>query len=104
MMIDINTLKNAIPDTRVSMFENCRECTLLSKEEILRIIDSLPEIEAEPVKHARWVTWNFPGDEHCYCTECEQRYDLQELYLGGYDYPKYCPNCGARMDGENETD
>ena len=56
------------------------------------IIQGMPTVDAVPVRHGKWVddsngiegAWN-------YCSVCgEQAIDL-------YDY---CPNCGARMDGE----
>lgn len=49
-------------------------------------------IEAEPVKHGRWVRI---GCDEFVCSECCAHYE--------YEYIKceynYCPNCGAKMDG-----
>lgn len=49
----------------------------------------------DPVKHGKWIekygTW--------YCSECDK------TGYKGYIPAKpsdYCPNCGARMDGEKE--
>ena len=65
-----------------------------------------PTIEAEPVKHARWkkskkekmyCDWEMNGwfDYPEICTNCG--YDATEYGMG---VGNYCPNCGARMDGE----
>ena len=54
----------------------------------------LPTVEAEPIKHGRWI---YPNDETYppYCSECKQ---------DAIDYieSNYCPNCGARMDEVEE--
>lgn len=58
-------------------------------EEILEIIGNEPTIEAAPVVHGRWVTrksWYF-----FVCSECSYE---------SVSHSGYCPNCGARMDGD----
>lgn len=50
------------------------------------IIEHCPTVDAEPVRHGRWV-------EGIACSECRQ-VDLSK--------PNYCPNCGAKMDGGAE--
>lgn len=50
-------------------------------------IDEQPTIEAEPVKHGRWM---YPF----YCSECT----FVPYYSSDITY-YYCPNCGAKMDG-----
>lgn len=52
-----------------------------------QIIDDAPTIEAEPVKHGRWM---YPF----YCSEC----GFTPYYSSDLTY-NYCPNCGARMEG-----
>ena len=56
------------------------------------VIDDAPTIDAEPVKHARWV-WdsNAPHREHgAYkCSNCGCHSDFEE---------NYCYNCGYKMD------
>lgn len=57
------------------------------------------EGKRDAVKHGRWV-------DHCVrdwrCSECGGKL-LKVRNIDGYCYddkPKYCPNCGARMDLE----
>ena len=60
------------------------------------------EIITEPaVKHGRWEVWSRPGDEETgNCSVCKTTYSTEELFMGGTEFPKYCPECGARMDEE----
>ena len=61
------------------------------------ILDA-PTVDAEPVRHGKW-RWDFGSDDvrtHWYCSECNHAYF--EPFTD--KFYKYCPNCGARMDGE----
>ena len=64
-------------------------------------LDSLPTVDAVPVKHGKWETPQRHGaityDKHAYA-ECSCCHTPQYLARG----MNYCPNCGARMDGEDE--
>lgn len=55
-------------------------------------------VEAEPIKHGRWIEIGHPWYE---CSECGERTAV--VNLNGEVVWNYCPNCGARMD-EKETD
>jgi hypothetical protein len=67
---------------------------------MIRWIRKQPTIEAEPVKHGRWVEWwppkhmVFTGEEVLFrCSNCSANY-------GSKENMRYCPNCGAKMDLE----
>ena len=55
-------------------------------------------LEAEPVRHGRWVSDEV--DVLFHCSVCETQistswdYDCDEMW-------NYCPNCGAKMDGDS---
>lgn len=57
-------------------------------------IDRAPTIEAEPVRHGRWVK---DGD-FLICLNCESEIDVKNS-LGVENRKEYCPNCGLKMDG-----
>ena len=63
-------------------------------------IEMFPRIDAEPVKHGRWIK---KATSVWHCSVCLKEnhyayyYDLSD-YTALQDY--YCPNCGAKMDGE----
>lgn len=57
----------------------------------------MPEIEAEPVRHGRWLNARISGDDFKKCSECECY--IENTYFANDYNVRYCPNCGAKMDG-----
>ena len=63
-------------------------------------IDCIPSADVRPVVRGRWVH----GEYGPYCSNCDG-YPPTRKRLGypgetEFDYAKFCPNCGAMMDGE----
>ena len=56
----------------------------------------IAELEAEPVRHGRWEKSNYNGS--LCCSECKDVY-IDKTWFGGGKW-NYCPNCGAKMDGD----
>ena len=54
------------------------------------LIDKCPTIDAEPVRHGRWIPTR-PYMHSAKCTVCGNIWDLET--------PR-CPSCGAKMDLE----
>ena len=82
-------------------------------------IADAPTIDAVPVRHGEWTIDGMNEYELSYgCIGYEPRYRCSrcgittESYLrtekpimpGDADFPNYCPNCGARMDGKEKND
>jgi len=63
------------------------------------IMNNVPTIEAEPIKHGRWSRERLPStDGGSYevfrCNMCSEAFNWRT---------NYCPNCGAKMEGgEND--
>lgn len=64
------------------------------------LLEELPAADVAPVVHGRWLTWEemFPGKTPkkknnlgVFCSSCKNHADNM------FDF---CPNCGARMDGD----
>jgi len=65
----------------------------------------------ENQKTGHWILTDVEGNRvwNCNCSECGK--DPQD-YIGGSEnwwliknkLPKYCPNCGAKMEGENNDE
>lgn len=65
-----------------------------------KCISGMPAADVVEVRRGRWIK-PVPGDGENYCSVCK----AEQPWFYGYGYyePDYCPNCGARMDKENET-
>ena len=53
-----------------------------------------PAANVAPVIHGRWLR----ADDFVICSQCEAEMN-QKNSLGVDNFKNYCPNCGARMDG-----
>lgn len=67
-----------------------------------KLIDEAPAVDAVEVVHGRWEQ-SVEKDEwygHIYtCTECEYQCMVDDG-TGNEVVPNYCPNCGAKLDGD----
>lgn len=57
--------------------------------ELQLLLNKIPTIDAEPVRHGRWIDTSIGTIE---CSECGHGYNL----VGRFVF--YCPHCGAKMD------
>lgn len=59
-------------------------------------LDAMQTADVAPVRHGHWI------EDHDYlkCPECSVMVKLDFTFfdIGNWDY---CPNCGAKMDGED---
>ena len=82
--------REAVIDLITRRYENPEICALE--------INSIPVADVAPVRHGRWVDRIVDENEviqpwmkRYYCSEC--------LEGGNQSWFKFCPNCGAKMDG-----
>ena len=70
---------------------------------ILAIVDAQPTADVVEVRHGRWGEYeSFPLTSSLNghpCSECGMHFSTLAIPV-----MKYCPNCGARMDKEDEHD
>lgn len=98
-LIDADMLKEKVPNTNVDIFENCRNCSTLMDWQVKELIDEQPTIEAVEVKRGRWEEHILDGimghrPTIIVCSECN---------CTAFAKFNYCPNCGAKMDGEEKN-
>lgn len=79
--------------------------TLLTPEEFAEYLYELPAADVAPVVHGRWISWEKAGncvpspDRH----ECSVCHDAAQVLVNGFELlSDYCPNCGAKMDGDRK--
>lgn len=60
----------------------------------VKILNQFPSADVEPVRHGRWECAKR-------CPICgEDRFKGLDADIWADWEPPYCPNCGAKMDGE----
>ena len=61
---------------------------------------NIPAADVAPVVHGRWV--EYPVAHYFKCSECRYTvpYRKAAVMVDGKRAYKYCPNCGAKMDGD----
>lgn len=71
------------------------------------VLHDLPAADVEPVRHGRWITWAeadncIPSPNRHECSIC---HDAAQVLVNGVELlSAYCPNCGAKMDGGENSD
>lgn len=90
---------------RLKKYEDkCHDCPIVcAKEEVKKAYDELEQVKRERdvfVRHGKWVKTD---NGVCYwyeCSLCHERTPFGE-YKNEW-FSDYCPNCGARMDEEEQ--
>ena len=83
---------------REGLFESSQFDTYNDYSMMLDTIDLAPTIEAEPVKHGRWIKCT--GDSRLICSVCKCKEHVPTIN-GKPIVWVCCPNCGTRMDEED---
>lgn len=63
-------------------------------DEMIKVTQDTPAVDAEPVRHGRWILNKHYGDYEC--SECGAG-DFTALDFKQHRM-NYCPNCGCKMD------
>ena len=108
-LIDADALLKAFDndiDTDVCQtFLDCYSEWGFSRDTVERAITDAPTIEAEPVRHGRWeyhdCVCTGDGLIAVYaCSACQGCID--EDVFDQLHETRFCPNCGAKMDGDSK--
>ena len=84
-------------------------------------IDKIPAADVAEVRHGEWLEDEY--NETTYCSECKEEALYKSIFEEQFDYDweenlvpcgyeehkeyirtKYCPNCGAKMDGDTNDE
>ena len=99
--IDADALIDNIPQADLSNDKKISKCGAIA-DMVLLVCDA-PTIDVAPVVHGEWILVG--TNEHDYETSVEEKCSLCGRYVYRYDtepQDNFCPNCGAKMDGEGE--
>lgn len=80
-------------EDRLRMADYCGDTVAL---DIGGVIKGIPAADVAEVRHGRWINTNKEVEQMCKCSECG--YPISYFW----SRTPYCPNCGARMDKEDE--
>lgn len=88
---------------RMAAYE--KEIVRMDMEAFCKFLQGRPTVDAEPVRHGRWIDEIEPNavtasgrEVHVFrCTACDFTWANKTAVL---HYFNYCPNCGAKMDAE----
>ena len=79
----------------------CISCFMTDAKEI---VDSQDAEDVRPVVHGEWFEDSDPGEEygtHYACSNCHVCYGTRTPPEEICNVYKFCPNCGAKMEGFN---
>lgn len=65
-------------------------------EDAYEIVQNAPVEDVAPVVHGEWIEYQIPNIICCSICDCGLGVDKKHF--------KYCPNCGAKMDGGKQND
>lgn len=85
-------------DTLWEIFENAGWCDNADRDVAQDLLDKAPSVDAEPVRHGRWVQKKTITAFH-HCSICGATHKMQAS-CNKYVLFRYCPFCGAKMDQE----
>ena len=71
---------------------------LVSNHPVVIAAKCAPTIDAEPVRHGKWV--HVEDDEYL-CSACKMEFTIEDFESF---VTNYCPNCGAKMDGGKQDE
>ena len=87
--IEKNKIREAILDWAVCL----NNPNTLSRSDALFIIDNVEADDVAPVVHGKWLYAETDDEQFFLCSVCNNK---------EYWESNYCPECGAKMDEEQE--
>ena len=110
-LIDANALKQMFDEREaddVELYGGVHIIECFPADDAKEIVDQMPTVDAVEVVHGRWIkgdglknTKFIPCSGILYCSNCKNEAYWDTDY--GQQKFDYCPNCGAKMDGDGNA-
>ena len=101
--IDIAIYAIKMFDKHEADCERCA-CNLLAERDALKEEKLISNADVAEVVHGEWKLLDECSNAGVYCSICHKAvYRESAWYKNVHIKSKYCPNCGAKMDKEDET-
>lgn len=102
----VHDLVKSLPKYHMFSYDRTKSMIGISPDDADFGVDKMPAAPVVEVRHGRWF---FTEYEFFTCSVCGESYyngaestAQAESYLNSGHTYKYCPNCGARMDKEDD--
>ena len=69
----------------------------------VKILNQFPVADVAPMRHGRWISLTDCSNAGVYCSVCHKKVYKEDYAICNRKNKlrsDYCPNCGAKMDGE----
>ena len=69
----------------------------------VKILNQFPVADVAPMRHGRWISLTDRSNAGVYCSVCHKKVYKEDYAICNRKNKlrsDYCPNCGAKMDGE----
>ena len=70
--------------------------------DVVRRLHEVPAADVAPVVHGEWYLLDDCANAGLYCSVCSRRVHREEFAYKKLR-SKYCPHCGAKMDGGKDN-
>lgn len=97
-LIDANKAVKAVYDFCDNEIGDSPDNYLIKGSDVLKLIESIPTVDAQPVVHGEWINVRRFHDD-CYKADCSNCLEttIMDWGIPRADY-KHCRFCGAKMN------
>ena len=98
----IGSLEDVIADYRDEHTFSTDFAATVVTDILNNIVKCQPAADVAPVRHGQWVLLDECYNEGVYCSACHKKV-YKKCYANKKIKSKFCPHCGAKMDGGAEN-
>ena len=97
----VHELVKRLPKYQMFNYDRTEALTGINPDDVDFGVDKVPTADVAEVRHGYWKPYESfpmaPSLNGCPCSECDMHFSPSAIPV-----LHYCPNCGARMDKEDE--